>query len=143
VRTLFELEAERFSRLVKPCEVYMGKPTKLFAVLQFCLAGLFGFSGPSAAENLNVKTLAKSCQSQNMTLRSMCETYFLAVMDSFEAAASLYGAKIPFCYPKGGLSPDDMILAFRLWASTNPEEEERAAISGIIISMVERFPCQD
>ena len=115
---------------------------KAFAVLPLCLAVLSGFSGASAAaDHLTVKALASSCKSQNTQMQSMCGTYFIGVMDTFEAAANLYGAEIPFCFPEGGLSPDDMSLVFRLWASTNPNEGNRAAISGVIISMVERYPC--
>ena len=71
----------------------------------------------------------------------MCEVYFLGAMNAFEAAVTQYGAKFPFCYPKGGLSADDMSLVFRLWASTNPNAKSKAAIAGIIMSMTERFPC--
>ena len=115
---------------------------RLITVIPLCLAVCFGLAAPSAASNLDVKTLAQSCKSENTTLHQMCFTYILGVMDAFGAAASLYGTKIPFCYPKGGLSPEDMILVFRLWASTNPADQDDAAISGIIVSMVERYPCK-
>jgi hypothetical protein len=114
---------------------------KLMGAVALCLAAGFGFAAPCAASSLNVKTLEHACKSENTTLKQMCFSYILGTMDSFEATSSLYGTKIPFCYPKGGLSPEDVILVFRLWASTNPTEQDRPAISGIIISMIERFPC--
>jgi len=115
---------------------------RLITGIPICLAVCFGLNAPCAASDLKVKTLAHACKSENTALHQMCQTYILGVMDAFEASANLYGTKIPFCYPKGGLSPDDMSLVFRLWASTNPADQDKAAISGIIISMVERYPCQ-
>jgi hypothetical protein len=129
----------RLARSVRP----MGeKMLKRVSAIPLCLAVCLGLAPQCAASDLKVKTLAKACGSENAALHQMCTTYFVGAMDAFEASADLYAAEIPFCYPEGGLSPEDMSLVFRLWASTNPAEQDRAAISGIIISMIERFPCK-
>jgi hypothetical protein len=127
--------------LAEPARPLGEKMLKLVAAIPVCLAVCLSLAPRCAASDLNVKALAQACKSENAALNQMCSTYFVGAMDAFEASANLYGAKIPFCYPKSGLSPDDMSLVFRLWASTNPAEQDRAAISGIIISMIERYPC--
>ena len=95
----------------------------------------------SASAEMTVGMLAEVCKSHELPDRQMCGTYLLGVMDAFKHSATQYGAKIPFCYPKSGLSAEDMSLAFRLWASTNPGEKDKAAITGIVTAMTERFPC--
>ena len=95
-----------------------------------------------AAAEMTVGVLKQLCDSKESQDEVACGSYLLGVMDAFKVSATQYGAKIPFCYPKSGLSAKDMNLAFRLWASTNPGEEKRSAISGIVTTMVERFPCK-
>lgn len=105
-----------------------------------CLCAGISLARPASAE-MTVGMLAQVCKSHEIQDRQICGTYILGVMDAFKTSATQYGAKIPFCYPKAGLSADDMSLAFRLWASTNPGEKEKAAIAGITAAMTERFPC--
>jgi hypothetical protein len=95
-----------------------------------------------AAAEMTVGMLRTLCESKENQDEIACGSYLLGVMDAFKVSATQYGAKIPFCYPKSGLSAKDTSLAFRLWASTNPGEEKTAAISGILTTMVERFPCK-
>jgi len=109
-------------------------------VFVFCLC-VSGLQIRSASAEMTVGMLAEVCKSHELQDRQMCGTYLLGVMDSFKVSAKQYGAKIPFCYPKSGLSADDMSLVFRLWASTNSGEKDKAAISGIVTAMTERFPC--
>ncbi len=95
-----------------------------------------------AAAEMTVGMLKTLCESKEAQDEVACGSYLLGVMDAFKTAAMQYGAKIPFCYPKTGLSAKDMNLAFRLWASTNPGAEKTPAIEGIAKTMVERFPCR-
>jgi hypothetical protein len=95
----------------------------------------------SASAEMTVGMLAEVCKGHELQDRQICGSYLLGVMDAFKTSATRYGAKIPFCYPKSGLSADDMSLAFRLWASTNPAAKDKAAIDGIVTAMSERFPC--
>ena len=95
-----------------------------------------------AAAEMTVGTLDGLCKSKEAQDELACGSYLLGVMDAFRTSATQYGAKIPFCYPKSGLSAKDMSLAFRLWASTNPGQEKKSAISGIATAMTERFPCK-
>jgi hypothetical protein len=108
--------------------------------IAFCLCAGIALARPAAAE-MTVGMLAEVCKSHELPDRQICGTYLLGVMDAFKTSATQYGAKIPFCYPKAGLSADDMSLAFRLWASTNPADKDKAAITGITAAMTERFPC--
>ena len=116
----------------------MSRPVTLIA---FFLCAGFSLARPAAAE-MTVGMLAQVCKSHEIQDRQICGTYILGVMDAFKTSATQYGAKIPFCYPKTGLSAEDMSLAFRLWASTNPAEKDKAAIAGITAAMTERFPCR-
>lgn len=110
-------------------------------LMAFCLFVCAFTTRPAAAE-MTVGMLETLCKSKETQDEIACGSYLLGVMDAYKTSANQYGAKIPFCYPKSGLSAKDMSLAFRLWASTNPGEEKRSAISGIVATMVERFPCQ-
>jgi hypothetical protein len=114
---------------------------RLFLFAAFSLWASLSLSRGAAAE-MTVGMLAEVCKSHELQDRQMCGTYLLGVMDAFKTSATQYGAKIPFCYPKSGLSADDMSLAFRLWASTNPADTAKPAISGIVTAMSERFPCR-
>ena len=116
----------------------MFRTAMLFA---FCLCAGVSLARPAAAE-MTVEMLAQVCKSHEIQDRQICGTYILGAMDAFKTSATQYGAKIPFCYPKAGLSADDMSLAFRLWASTNPAEKDKAAMAGITAAMTERFPCR-
>jgi len=89
-----------------------------------------------------VKQLAEDCDSDDKMLQLNCFSYFLGFSNALYASASLYGADIPICYPPDGVSAGDMILAFRLWSSTNPDMGENAAGSGILMALVQRFPCK-
>ena len=109
-------------------------------LIAFGLCAGVSLARPASAE-MTVGMLAQVCKSHELPDRQICGTYILGVMDAFKTAATRYGAKIPFCYPKSGLSAEDMSLAFRLWASTNPAEKDKAAITGITAAMSERFPC--
>jgi hypothetical protein len=114
---------------------------RILTLTLFCLGASVALVRPAAAE-MTVGMLAQICKSHDLPDRQMCGSYLLGVMDAFKASATQYGAKIPFCYPKAGLSADDMSLVFRLWESTNPIEKPKPAISGIITAMMERFPCR-
>jgi hypothetical protein len=108
--------------------------------IAFCLCVIASPIRPASAE-MTVGMLTDVCKSHELPDRQICGTYLLGVMDAFKHSATQYGAKIPFCYPKSGLSAEDMSLAFRLWASTNPAEKDKSAITGIVTAMTERFPC--
>ncbi|GAB2176701.1 hypothetical protein DLREEDagr8_22590 [Dongia sp. agr-C8] len=114
---------------------------RIATVTLFCLSASIVLARPASAE-MTVDMLAEICKSHELPDRQMCGSYLLGVMDAFKTSAMQYGAKIPFCYPKSGLSADDMSLAFRLWESTNPGEKAKPAISGIVTAMTERFPCR-
>jgi hypothetical protein len=112
------------------------------------LIGGLAFAGSIAtcqaalgASGHTVKQLAADCSSQNQSEELLCMLYFGGFVDGLEAASALYGATPPICYPESGLSIEDWILTFRLWASTNPAEGENAAPMGVLMAMVERFPC--
>ena len=109
-----------------------------FVVFSLCVSVL---PIRSASAEMTVGMLAEICKGKELQDKQMCGSYLLGVMDAFKASATRYHAKIPFCYPKSGLSADDMSLAFRLWASTNPAEKDKTAIEGIGTAMTERFPC--
>jgi hypothetical protein len=98
---------------------------------------------PASASNQTVKQLAADCASNDQTEELLCMIYFMAFVDGLEAGSALYGAKVPICYPEGGLSVSDWILTFRLWASTHPKDAENGAPFGILAAMVERFPCKN
>jgi hypothetical protein len=115
--------------------------SRIAALTALCLCALALAPRPAAAE-MSVGMLKTLCESKENQDEIACGSYLLGVMDAFRTSATQYGAKIPFCYPKAGLSAKDMNLAFRLWASTNPGEEKTPAISGIAATMVERFPCK-
>ncbi len=114
---------------------------RLITLLVFC-ACISVFAARSAAADMTVGMLADLCKSKGQQDEAMCGSYLLGVMDGFKASAKFYGAKIPFCYPKSGLSAQDMSLTFRLWASTHPGQDPRSAIAGIIDAMTEHFPCR-
>lgn len=114
---------------------------RLAALAAICVCISVFLVRPAAAD-MTVGMLADLCKSKGQQDESICGSYLLGVMDAFKASAKFYEAKIPFCYPKSGLSAQDMSLAFRLWASTNPGQEQRSAIAGIIDAMTERFPCR-
>lgn len=114
---------------------------RIASLALFCLAASLSLVRPASAE-MTVGMLVDICKSHDLPDRQMCGSYLLGVMDAFKTSATQYGAKIPFCYPKSGLSADDMSLAFRLWESTNPGEKSKPAITGITTAMTERFPCK-
>jgi len=110
------------------------------AVSVFCLC-LCALPTRHASAEMTVGMLDELCKSKESQDEIACGSYLLGVMDAFKTSATQYGARIPFCYPKSGLSAKDVSLAFRLWASTNPGQEKASAISGIVTTMTERFPC--
>ena len=112
------------------------------AKLLFVCACIAMMGARPAAAEMTVGMLETLCKSKEQQDEIACGSYLLGVMDAYKSSATQYGARIPFCYPKSGLSAKDISLAFRLWASTNPGEEKKSAIAGIIASMTERFPCQ-
>ena len=114
---------------------------RIFTLALFCFGASVALVRPAAAE-MTVDMLVELCKSHELPDRQMCGSYLLGVMDAFKTSATQYRAKIPFCYPKNGLSAEDMSLAFRLWASTNPGEKDKPAITGIVTAMTERFPCR-
>ena len=106
------------------------------------IGGMLGAAHAApAASDFTVKDISDECASKNPSEELMCWNYFMGLMNGLEAASSLYGAEVPICYPPSGLSIGDMILAFRLWASTHPEASQDGATYRIITSLVERFPC--
>ncbi len=115
------------------------------AIRAFVLACAFFVSqwSPASASGQTVKQLAEDCAGDEQVQELICSIYFMAFIDGLEAGSALYGAKVPICYPASGLSIEDWILTFRLYASTHPEEEENGAPLGILAAMVERFPCRD
>jgi len=101
-----------------------------------------GDARAASASGQTVQQLASDCGSKDQSEELLCMTYFMGFVDGLEAAASLYGANVPICYPESGLSISDWMLTFRLWASIHPEDAKDAAPAGVLMAMVERFPCK-
>jgi hypothetical protein len=112
------------------------------AILLVCALVVAQLS-PASASGQTVKQLAEDCAGDEQVEELVCSIYFMAFVDGLEAGSALYGAKVPICYPASGLSVEDWILTFRLYASTHPEESQNGAPLGILAAMVERFPCKN
>ena len=117
------------------------------AVLGACVAGIGATFLPTHADarvDFTVKQMLGYCaadQTQKGNAVMICNSYFLGLADMMDASSALYGAKIPICYPPGGLSVSDMILTFRLWASTTKDVDGLSATAGILQALVKQFPC--
>lgn len=73
-----------------------------------------------------------------------CAGYVSGILDMHAIMADprLAGGKPQFCLPASGISNDQAIKVFLMWANEHPEDLHKSARFSLMIALREAFPCQ-
>jgi len=69
-----------------------------------------------------------------------CTSYLAGIADMNAVAKRVYGRGV-FCFPKTGVSADQQVRAFLVWAKRYPHLLDESRRSGAVSAFVEAWPC--